>query len=285
MNRFKRSITAAVVMILPTIASAQWATNGTHINNTNTGNVGIGTANPTVTLELRSNTRPFFLIRTDSDCSACNPAFAFSLTGVIQAYIGSAGRLNGGIAGNQVGDLYFRSQNKKIRFSTDGGLSTSFQIDETGNTSFTHDVTVAGNIAAKYQDVAEWVPTSEAVTSGTVVILDVEKNNHVRASHTSYDTRVAGVVSVKPGLILGEAGPDKAQIATTGRVKVKVDASKGAIKVGDLLVSSDRPGFAMKSVPLDLGGVAIHRPGTIIGKALEPLSEGEGEVLILLSLQ
>jgi hypothetical protein len=41
----------------------------------------------------------------------------------------------------------------------------------------------------------------------------------------------------------------------------------------------------MKSQPVDLGGVLIHRPGTIIGKALEPLPSGEGEILVLLSLQ
>jgi len=38
----------------------------------------------------------------------------------------------------------------------------------------------------------------------------------------------------------------------------------------------------MKSQPLDLGGVAIHRPGTVIGKALQPLSAGEGDILVLL---
>jgi hypothetical protein len=41
----------------------------------------------------------------------------------------------------------------------------------------------------------------------------------------------------------------------------------------------------MKSVPVDLGGTALHRPGTIIGKALEPLERGVGEILVLLSLQ
>jgi hypothetical protein len=43
--------------------------------------------------------------------------------------------------------------------------------------------------------------------------------------------------------------------------------------------------MAMKSQPLDLGGVGIHRPGTVVGKALEPLVAGEGEILVLLSLQ
>jgi len=29
----------------------------------------------------------------------------------------------------------------------------------------------------------------------------------------------------------------------------------------------------------------MHRPGTLIGKALEPLEKGQGEILVLLSLQ
>jgi len=29
----------------------------------------------------------------------------------------------------------------------------------------------------------------------------------------------------------------------------------------------------------------MHRPGTIIGKALEPLRSGKGEILMLLTLQ
>lgn len=74
-------------------------------------------------------------------------------------------------------------------------------------------------------------------------------------------------------------------VATTGRVRVKVDASNGPIRVGDLLVTSDKEGIAMRSQPLDLGGTPIHRPGTLIGKALEPLEKGVGEILVLLSLQ
>jgi hypothetical protein len=41
----------------------------------------------------------------------------------------------------------------------------------------------------------------------------------------------------------------------------------------------------MKSQPIDVGGMKIHRPGTLIGKALEPLAGGQGEILVLLSLQ
>jgi hypothetical protein len=147
------------------------------------------------------------------------------------------------------------------------------------------NITVDGNINAKYQDLAEWVPTTQKLAAGTVVVLDKSVTNHVLASSRAYDTKVAGVISAQPGIALGEAGDGKVLVATTGRVKVRVDATRGAIEVGDLLVTGEVEGVAMKSVPVELGGVAIHRPGTIIGKALEPLEKGVGEILVLLSLQ
>jgi hypothetical protein len=147
------------------------------------------------------------------------------------------------------------------------------------------DITVTGNINAKYQDVAEWVPSTQKLAAGTVVVLDPERSNHVLASTASYDTAVAGVVSEKPGLTLGEKGEGKALIATTGRVKVKVDATRAPIKIGDLIVTSDVAGVGMKSEPVVVAGRRMHAPGTIIGKALEPLAGGTGEILVLLSLQ
>ncbi|MBV8544681.1 MAG: hypothetical protein JO093_15565 [Acidobacteria bacterium] len=140
-------------------------------------------------------------------------------------------------------------------------------------------------IGATYQDVAEWVPATAKMSPGTVVVVQRGAKNTVMPSSTEYATSVAGVVSEKPGLILGESSDSKAMIATTGRVKVHVDASSGAIEAGDLLVTSGKPGVAMKSQPVDLGGVKIHRPGTLIGKALESLPHGEGDILVLLSLQ
>jgi hypothetical protein len=157
-------------------------------------------------------------------------------------------------------------------------------LDVVGDANFSGTVT-GGNIHAQYQDVAEWVPASESMTAGTVVVLTATRSNEVTPSKRAYDTTVAGVVSARPGLILGEAADTKAQIATTGRVKVKVDATTHPVAIGDLLVTSNTPGMAMVSEPLDLGGVKIHRPGTLIGKALEPLPGGEGEILVLLSLQ
>lgn len=204
------------------------------------------------------------------------------------------------------------SNNDTIRFAGSGGTTVNFDgatktvtVDATASTStatnikagqfglntgggdytFPGNVTVVGNINAKYQDLAEWVSSSETLLRGTVVILDPNKSNQVLTATQAYDTRVAGVISDKPGIALGEGGDGRFLVATTGRVRVKVDASKAPINIGDLLVSSDTPGFATKSEPIDLGGRKIHLPGTILGKALEPLAKGQGEILVLLSLQ
>ena len=128
--------------------------------------------------------------------------------------------------------------------------------------------------------------TSAAEDSpGTVVVLNRKHDNEVMPSHEPYDTTVAGVVSAQPGVSLGVEGADKSQIATTGRVLVNVDASQAPIEIGDLLVTSAQAGVAMKSIPMDINGRHFHQPGTILGKALEPLASGHGQILVLLSMQ
>ncbi|HEY7915262.1 MAG TPA: hypothetical protein VIG62_25365 [Blastocatellia bacterium] len=166
-----------------------------------------------------------------------------------------------------------------------GTVTPQEKLDVVGNLQVSGNAVVQGNIAAKYQDVAEWVSARESLSAGTVVSLDAKRRNSVVACTRRYDTHVAGVVTKQPGVILGEGGEGKVMVATTGRVKVKVDARRSGIKIGDLLVTSGEPGLAMKSQPIRVGGRLIHRPGTIIGKALEPLAGGRGEILVLLSLQ
>jgi hypothetical protein len=207
----------------------------------------------------------------------------------------SAGSNSDGIrfAGSNGTSVTFDAATKKVII--DGSTSTPSagnisagqfgQNTGGGNYTFPGNVTVNGNINAKYQDLAEWVPSSEQLPAGTVVVLDSTKSNQVIASSVSYDTRVAGVISEQPGIALGEGGANKVLVATTGRVRVKVDATHAPIQVGDLLVASDVPGMAMKSEPVNIGDIQLHRPGTLIGKALEPLTKGQGTILVLLSLQ
>jgi len=182
--------------------------------------------------------------------------------------------------------IFFSPQSANTMTISNGGVTIGTNpADTTTRLTVNGAIDVKGNIAAKYQDVAEWVPAFGHPQPGTVVVLSQEANNHVAASNTAYDTRVAGVVSSDPGVILGEEAENKVKVATTGRVRVKVDATASPIKIGDLLVTSDKPGVAMKSLPVEVAGIKMHRPGTVVGKALEPLASGTGEILVLLSLQ
>ena len=71
----------------------------------------------------------------------------------------------------------------------------------------------------------------------------------------------------------------KPPLALAGRVACKVTAENGPIKHGDLLVTSAKPGYAMR---VDLDKL---RPGMVLGKALESLQEGEGKITVLITLQ
>lgn len=177
--------------------------------------------------------------------------------------------------------------NGLVLFGLNGPLTAAngAKVQVQGNIYANGTIIASSGISATYQDVAEWVRADEHLAPATVVVLAPDSPNQVTMSRHSYDTTVAGVVSANPGLLLGVAAATKEKIATTGRVKVRVDATTHPVKIGDLLVTSDKRGMAMVSEPLDLGGVKIHRPGTLIGKALEPLEGGEGEILVLLSLQ
>jgi hypothetical protein len=261
---------------LSTYNGSAWASRLTVANTT--GNVGIGTTTPSALLDLKVPTGD--VVTRFSNAGGIGGALEMRYKYEAQQH-----RL-GLTDGN--GQWLFYSQFAPSNTNSVGYFPGRVGVGTEAPSSALHvvgDVTVTGNINAKWQDVAEWVPSTQKLQAGTVVVLDTRNSNHVLASTTSYDARVAGVVSAQPGITLGEAGEGKALVATTGRVKVMVDATRGAIQVGDLLVTSDRAGYAMKSEPLLIGGREFHSPGTIIGKALQPLAGGTGEVLVLLSLQ
>jgi hypothetical protein len=135
-------------------------------------------------------------------------------------------------------------------------------------------------------DVAEpFNITGRDIPKGALVVIDEENPGRLKMSERAYDTRVAGIVSgangVNPGLTLRQSGSleDGRNVALSGRVYALADGTKAPIKPGDLLTTSNVPGHAMKAAD------PARAQGAIIGKAMSPLNEGRGMVLVLVSLQ
>jgi hypothetical protein len=92
----------------------------------------------------------------------------------------------------------------------------------------------------------------------------------VRRSDREADAAVVGIA-------VGPAEGGQVDVALGLVATVRADAGYGAIRAGDLLISSPAPGAAMRA--------AGARPGTILGKALEPLDSGLGTIRVLVTLR
>ena len=173
-----------------------------------------------------------------------------------------------------------------VAFTTNGPAAIHAQ--HMGNRTagrFVGDVEVTGDIRLTNADCAEDFDISgeDKVEPGTVVVLGNE--GALFQSQQAYDKRVAGVISgagdYKPAIVLDkrESQGNRQPVALMGKVFCKVDAQFGAIEVGDLLTTSSTPGHAMKA------GEPLQAFGSVIGKALRPLKEGQQLIPVLIALQ
>lgn len=114
-------------------------------------------------------------------------------------------------------------------------------------------------------DLAEvYYSSDDSVIEGDIVSLSGNGISQVAKSSKAYDSKALGVVSTKPGIVIGEAdGAGKPVIVgLAGRMPVKVSTKNGDILPGDYITTSDIPGVGMKAT----------EPGRVIGKALTGLS-------------
>ncbi len=213
----------------------------------NTGNVGVGTTSPAGKLDI-SNTANQPALRIEASAG----------TNLIEAYNTGSGSATG---------LIFRVER------------------ETGDVHAVGAFYGAGFYSGS-ADVAEHINVSEPVEPGDVVEIDPEKPGYFRKARSPYSRLVAGVISSDPGVVLGSnsdpvegKGDPRPVLALAGRVPVKATTENGPIRVGDLLVASSKPGYAMRcSDP-------ASAVGAVIGKALEQLEEGEGLIMIQVILR
>lgn len=166
---------------------------------------------------------------------------------------------------------------------------------------------VDGSFYDSGADYADMIPAGEEVNPGDVLVIGADGTMHL--SNNAYATNVAGIYSTMPGYIGGdpsfntdEKDPEQLKlmasmpklltdtslervpVALTGVVPCKVSAENGAILPGDLLVTSNTPGHAMKAEQIEVDGVSFYPPGTIIGKAMQAWETGLGKILVLISL-
>ncbi len=132
---------------------------------------------------------------------------------------------------------------------------------------------------------ADWVTVSEPVDPGHVLEIDPTTANTYRLARGPCSSCVDGVVSTAPGMAQGSPTTQdllpttdaQALLALLGVVPVKVTDEGGPIRVGDLLIVSSTPGYAMRWDP-DMGAFC-----GLVGKALEPHEEGKGMIEVLLT--
>ena len=112
--------------------------------------------------------------------------------------------------------------------------------------------------SAQYADLAEkYIPDAD-YESGTV--LEFNGDKEVTQTTEANSTRIAGVVSTNPAYLMNSES-DGVAIALRGRVPCKVI---GTVQKGDVLISSDIPGYAMVSASPHTVSAS-----QIVGKALE----------------
>ncbi len=174
----------------------------------------------------------------------------------------------------------------QMTFYSEDGLTATIEIDGDYNGDgriITNEIQITGG-----SDLSEFFNLSdnENIEKGMVVSIDENNPGHLKICETAFDSKVAGIVSgandIKPGLVMSQKGTiadGEHLIALSGRVYCMTDATENPVEIGDMLTTSNFPGYAMKVTDYE------EAQGAIIGKAMTSLKSGKGLVLVLVSLQ
>jgi hypothetical protein len=165
------------------------------------------------------------------------------------------------------------------------GTQLAFKVDNAGN------VYADGTFQSPAADFAELLPGTAGLEPGDV--LAVGPDGLVTLASADIATAVIGVYSTQPAFLGGVSATRRQQqgsvpVAIMGVVPVKVTAENGPIRPNDVLaVSRTRTGHATRAVPLFVvaGGESVFAGGTLVGRALEGLSSGDGVIRALIQLR
>ncbi|HZE24679.1 MAG TPA: hypothetical protein VE054_11830 [Blattabacteriaceae bacterium] len=164
--------------------------------------------------------------------------------------------------------------------SNPGTQKTVFNLTTNGNLSITGQFTSGG---ADFAESVAVKGVQSSYTAGDVLVIDDTAQRRLAHTTQPYSRLVAGIYSTQPGMVggvsVGKVPGSHVPLAVVGIVPCKVTAVNGPIKAGDLLVTSAKPGYAMR------GTDPSRLTGAILGKALQPLPNGEGVIQVLVTLQ
>lgn len=263
------------------------------------GYVGIGTESPTEKLQIVGSASAPAIGSTDaglarfSESSGGNGIDIGYYYDPGTAYGWIQSEFTGGTAAYYAlnlnplgGDVGIGTTSPSAKLEVDGGIkltsgsggSITFPDGTVQSTAYT-GVACGGDFAES----VDVTGNPKTFTPGDVLVADPDHPGDFLKSSTPYSTAVLGVYSTKPGFVgrrmKGPKGPNEVPMAMVGIVPTKVTAMNGPIHVGDLLVTSSIPGYAMK------GTNRSRMLGAIIGKALGNLQSGKGVIEVGVTLQ
>ncbi|MGC5746427.1 beta strand repeat-containing protein [Chryseobacterium sp. NFX27] len=156
------------------------------------------------------------------------------------------------------------------------------RINKAGRGFFNGGTQSSGADVAEVFDVEGNISEYE---TGDILVISTNSDRTVEKSSRPYSTLVAGVYATKPGVLLTEEHIDsdisgKVPMGVIGVIPTKVCLEGGKIKRGDLLVTSSKPGTAMKANPKKV------KIGQVIGKALQDYDQNStGKIKVLVNIK
>lgn len=176
-----------------------------------------------------------------------------------------------GIASKSDSLKYARSSlTDKYSTATDESVANTI-VARDSSANFAANIITGTATQARYADLAEKYDADAVYEPGTVVVFGGDKE--ITITDIEEDTRVAGVISTNPAYLMNVDSEGLA-VALRGKVPCKVI---GPVSKGDVLVSSNIPGYARR-------GNVLSPAASIVGKSLEDKFDRDlGTIMVVVS--